>query len=198
MAQNARSIVHGEGQRKYYSGKKKCHTVKNNIVTEQETGRVIILSDTVEGSKSDKKLADEQELKFPPWSQLWQDKGYQGYAPHQPKKSPKKNELGEEEKETSRQISKERIGVEHSIGVVKIFRIVRDNVFLTWIWHTNSRSNLTTNAIVTIILLKGTLTEIIIRVNMASLPINPPGRVNSIDGIMTGITPAVLCLGVVH
>ena len=45
---------------------------------------------------------------------------------HLPKKKPKKGELSSEEKAQNRIISKERIGVEHSIGKVKNFWIVRE------------------------------------------------------------------------
>ena len=77
----------------------------------------------------DKKLADEQALRFPENSQLWQDTGFQGYAPDhvtiiQPKKKPRGGELTCEEKAHNTTISRQRITVEHSIGGVKVFAIV--------------------------------------------------------------------------
>jgi hypothetical protein len=39
------------------------------------------LSATYEGKKHDKKLADEQALRFPKGSKLWKDTGFQGYEP---------------------------------------------------------------------------------------------------------------------
>jgi len=62
---------------------------------------------------------------------LWKDTGFQGYEPegvqtHQPKKKPRNKELSEEEKARNQEISRVRIQVEHSIGGVKIFRIVHD------------------------------------------------------------------------
>ncbi len=118
-------------QRDHYSGKKKKHTIKNNVITHKPTKKIKGLSATVPGSKHDKKLADEEEHRFPPGSQLWKDTGYQGYEPegivtHQPKKKPKGGELTALEKEQNRTISQERIGVEHSIGGAKVFRIVHD------------------------------------------------------------------------
>jgi hypothetical protein len=70
---------------------------------------------------------------FPEGSKLWKDTGFQGYEPehittYQPTKKPKGKELTAEQKEQNRQISKERIRVEHSIGGVKTFGIVR-NIF---------------------------------------------------------------------
>ncbi len=118
-------------QRQNYSGKKKRHTVKNNVITDKRTKKIKGLSPTCEGKKNDKKLADEQDLTFPSGSKLWQDTGFQGYAPDnarifQPKKKPPGRELTPEEKAQNAAISSDRIGVEHSIGGVKVFRITHD------------------------------------------------------------------------
>lgn len=118
-------------QRHHYSGKKKRHTVKNNVISDQRTRKIKVLSPTVEGKKHDKKLADEQDIPFPPGSKLWKDTGYQGYEPDnaqtfQPKKKPKGSELTPEEKDQNAAISGQRMGVEHSIGGVKVYRIVHD------------------------------------------------------------------------
>ena len=56
---------------------------------------------------------------------------YQGYKPDgvtilQPKKKTRGGELTDEEKESNREISKQRIVVEHHIGGVKRARIVHD------------------------------------------------------------------------
>jgi hypothetical protein len=122
-----------ERQRENYSGKKKRHTVKNNVVSDKRTRKIKGLSRTVEGKKHDKKLADEQDLDFPPNSKLWKDTGFQGYEPlntqtFQPKKKPRGRDLTPEEKAHNAAISSERIGVEHSIGGVKVFQIAH-NVF---------------------------------------------------------------------
>jgi hypothetical protein len=118
-------------QQENYSGKKKDHTVKNNVITHKPTKKIKALSPTVPGKKHDKKLADQEQYRFPPGSKLWKDTGFQGYEPegvitYQPKKKPKGGELTSAEKEHNQVISKERIGVEHSIGGVKVFHIVRD------------------------------------------------------------------------
>ena len=112
----------------YYSGKKKAHTVKNNIVTERG-GKILFLSDTYEGKKHDKKIADEEDYQFPSGSILWQDTGFQGFAPDgvtikQPKKKPRRAELSDEEKADNREISKVRVEIEHHIGGVKRCQIV--------------------------------------------------------------------------
>lgn len=121
----------GQRQQSQYSGKKKRHTVKNNVITEKQTGKIKGLSATVDGRTHDKKLADEQALSFPKNSKLWQDTGFQGFAPEgviviQPKKKPRGRPLTYAEKDRNRRVSKQRISVEHSIGGVKVFSIVRD------------------------------------------------------------------------
>jgi len=120
-----------ERQRQFYSGKKKRHSIKNNLIIERRTRKIKGLSTTCEGKKHDKKLADEQALRFPKGSKLWKDTGFQGYEPEgvttlQAKKKPKGGKLSPEEKEANRRVSKLRVRVEHSSAGVKVFRSVRD------------------------------------------------------------------------
>jgi len=89
------------------------------------------LSTTCEGKKHDKRLADEQALRFPKGSKLWKDTGFQGYEPAgvttlQAKKKPQEGKLSPEEKEANRRVSKLRVRLEHSSAGVKLFRSVRD------------------------------------------------------------------------
>lgn len=117
-----------EKQKQYYSGKKKSHTVKNNIITARG-GKVVYVSGTHEGKKHDKKIADEEEYHFPPGSKLLQDTGFQGYAPPgvmilQPKKKPRNGELDEIDKLINRAISSLRVEVEHHIGGIKRCQIL--------------------------------------------------------------------------
>jgi Helix-turn-helix of DDE superfamily endonuclease/DDE superfamily endonuclease len=81
-------------QTTHYSGKKKAHTDKNILLVNEQTGKVVYLSPTVEGKKHDKKAADEAAIHFPTNATLGKDTGFQGYEPagvltNQPKKSPK-------------------------------------------------------------------------------------------------------------
>jgi hypothetical protein len=118
-----------EDRRKDYSGKKKRHTKKNIIITEKATGEVLGLGATQPGSKHDKACADEENYTFPSGSTLFQDTGFQGYAPEgasteQPTKKPRGKELSPEQKEENRKISSKRVLIEHSIGGIKIFQSV--------------------------------------------------------------------------
>lgn len=115
-------------RKQYYSGKQKTFSVKNNIIT-QRRGKVVFLSDTYEGKKHDKAICDEENYEFPEASKLWKDTGFQGYEPQgvttfQPKKKPRKQELSEAVKQRNREISRERVEVEHHIGGIKRCNIV--------------------------------------------------------------------------
>jgi DDE superfamily endonuclease/Helix-turn-helix of DDE superfamily endonuclease len=118
-------------RREDYSGKKKRHTKKNIVITDKPTGKVLGLGQTRAGSKHDKACVDEENYVFPEGSTLYKDSGFQGYEPegittYQPKKKPRGKELTPEEKEANRLISRVRVKVEHSIGGVKVFRIVQE------------------------------------------------------------------------
>ena len=111
---------------------KKQHTVKNNTLINL-TCKVLFLTDTVAGKKHDKKLADETGYTLPSGSKLAQDTGFQGFsldnvAILQPKKKPKGQELTDMEKDVNRWLSSLRIRIEHAIGGVKRYRIVKDRI----------------------------------------------------------------------
>jgi hypothetical protein len=119
----------GERRRKDYSGKKKRHTKRNIVITEMATGKVLGLGATQPGSKHDKACVDEEGYSFPPGSTLFQDTGFQGYAPQgvyieQPTKKPRGKELSPQQKAENRKISRDRVLIEHSLGGIKVFHIV--------------------------------------------------------------------------
>lgn len=115
-------------QKRVYSGKKKRHTLKTQIITDQK-GTILDVSSGHRGPKSDVKIWNEtalpDELQEKP---KIGDKAYIGAKkPTQtPKKKPKGGELTDEQKAANKLISQERIYVEHSIRKVKGFRVVRD------------------------------------------------------------------------
>jgi DDE superfamily endonuclease len=100
-----------------------------------ETCHVCFLSHTAEGKASDKSLAEFAAYTLPAGSYLYQDKGFQGFfLPDvtiiQPKKKPPGGELTHPEKAMNRRISSIRIRIEHAIGGVKRYRIVKDKIRL--------------------------------------------------------------------
>jgi len=118
-----------ERQRRVYSGKKKRHTLKTQIVTDQK-GEILTLSAGHRGPKADLKLYEEEPLPDPIRDKpRIADKAYAS-ADHPeiktPHKKPKGGELTEEQKAENKQISRQRIVVEHAVRRVKGWRIMRD------------------------------------------------------------------------
>jgi hypothetical protein len=123
-----------EKQQEHYSGKKKKHTLKNAVIV-SATCFIVFVGATVSGAMHDKKLAEQQYLSVLSNAKaaitLWQDTGYQGFAPQgvtiiQPQKKPKGKELTPAQKDRNRQIAAVRIRVEHAIGSTKRYRIVKE------------------------------------------------------------------------
>lgn len=116
-------------QGEHYSGKKKKHTVKNALLI-NSLCLVLFVSATLTGKTHDKKIADTH-YSIPRGFTLWQDTGYQGYRPQgvniqQPTKKPRGKPLTAQQKETNRVISSFRVRVEHTIGSIKRYRILKD------------------------------------------------------------------------
>jgi DDE superfamily endonuclease len=100
-----------------------------------EACHIYFLSATYEGKLHDKSLADLEGYTLPPGSCLYQDMGFQGIVLTgvtiiQPKKKPRGGELTPPEKATNRAISSVRIRIEHAIGGVKRYRMVKDKIRL--------------------------------------------------------------------
>lgn len=122
-----------EGQTHFYSGKKKRHTVKNQLVVHPHTRRILAVSSTVEGKRHDKKLLEDDAILswVPPRATVLGDAGYQGagsIAPWARFVTPPKKQRGRERsevgKETSRALSSVRVRVEHVISYLKHFAIL--------------------------------------------------------------------------
>lgn len=119
-----------------YSGRitavKKTHKVKNNIIADGSQ-RILYLSGTYEGSMHDKAIIDEESWQLPSGITVHEDSGFEGHNPaginiSRPVKKPKGKELTEEQKKGNKQKASKRVIVEHCIGKVKIFRIVKDRI----------------------------------------------------------------------
>lgn len=121
-------------QRQSYSGKKKRHTLKHQVVVtrkrkgpgEKQKVRIKAVSKGAKGRVHDKKLYDRSRLRIPHGVPKWGDSGYQGSDLRVPKKKPRKGQLSDEEKRGNRCLAKERIVAEHGIGKMKIWRIAAD------------------------------------------------------------------------
>jgi hypothetical protein len=81
-----------EKQALFYSGRKKTHSDKNAVIANRNTKRIGYLSQTYTGETQDKKVVDQEQITYPRGARLYQDTGFQGYAPrgckiYQPKKN---------------------------------------------------------------------------------------------------------------
>lgn len=130
-------------QKDYYSGKKKKHTVKNNIFVDPRNKKILAVSATVERKKHDKRLLEDDSLftKIPPHSTGMGDSAYQGIK-HPfvsmivPKKKPPGGKFTEEEKRNNTRISSIRTKVEHPFSYMKHFNILAHR-FRNRIKHTH-------------------------------------------------------------
>ena len=116
-------------QRCYYSGKKKRHTIKAEIITTQE-GRIVSVSKSVPGSVHDITIR-KRGPPLPKNARGHADSGYQGYqnAHHAleiPYKKSKNKPLTKDEKEYNHALSRLRVRVEHAFARMKRFRILSD------------------------------------------------------------------------
>ena len=123
-----------ERQKHEYSGKKKTHTVKNNLVVDQQN-QILFLSSTYPGSVHDKRLADEAGHCYPDETVLIKDLGYQGYELDNisvliPHKKPKNGELTKEQKQENTDLSQVRVPVEHVMAGVKRLNIAKEKIRL--------------------------------------------------------------------
>ncbi len=114
-------------QRALYSGKKKDHTLKTEVLINLD-GDILDVDPGYRGPKSDKKL-HEQSAGAKPFAAatVKGDLAYMGLPQSEvPHKKPRGGALTAEQKEANRAFSSVRVRVEHSIRRIKAFRIVRD------------------------------------------------------------------------
>jgi hypothetical protein len=117
-------------QRRTYSGKKKRHTLKSQVVTDAK-GEILELDTGHRGPKADIRIYEESgvEERYPK-AHKTADKAYQSSdhpTLHTPQKKPKGGELTPEQREENRRLSQKRIFVEHSVRRIKGWRILRED-----------------------------------------------------------------------
>ncbi len=126
-------------QKRDYSGKKKQHTNKYQIVVvrkrkktnklaQKRKVRIVSITKIEHGKKHDKKIYDEHRIIKPPGIKSYGDSGYQGSDLKTPKKNTKYNPLSKTEKRKKRFYASQRICVEHALGKMKIWRIAKDKI----------------------------------------------------------------------
>ncbi len=114
-------------QRKYYSGKKKRHTFKTQLVV-NKASREIVAVEIRNGKMHDFRIFKESGVRIPTANPVIVDSGYQGsqkiHANTQlPKKKKKNQKLTKEEKRTNKQLASDRVMNEHVNGLLKRFKV---------------------------------------------------------------------------
>jgi hypothetical protein len=125
------------GQRAYYSGKKKRHTVKTQVVVVRRRKRpgpgakprrlrIAAVSAAFPGKVHDKKVYDLTRVVCPPGVRRTGDTGYVGTGLDTPTRRPPGGALTARQKAGNRRVSRRRIAVEHGIGKLKVWRIAAE------------------------------------------------------------------------
>jgi hypothetical protein len=111
-------------QKKFFSGKKKKHTFKNQFIILPQAQDIVDVTVGLPGPASDINLLREQQKKLDSAQKFKGDKAYIGEknvtTPH---KKPRKRELSEIQKQENKVFSSSRIIIEHLIRRVKIFQV---------------------------------------------------------------------------
>lgn len=122
-------------QKSYYSGKKKRHTIKTQIVV-SDTGRILHVSKSLPGRYHDYDLFKRENVFkwLPREVEKWVDKGYDGILKDFPdhaqttwipfKKRRNKPKLSLSERRYNRKVNRKRIKVEHKISHLKKYQLL--------------------------------------------------------------------------
>lgn len=119
----------------YYSGKKKRHTIKNQVFINPYNKKIVYATETLPGSVHDKTAVKEDGIlnHVSKSSKGMGDLGYEGTKKDYfwlkfviPLKKKRGKERTDEEKQTNQIISSIRVRIEHVIGHLKINRILSD------------------------------------------------------------------------
>jgi hypothetical protein len=117
-------------QKRVYSGKKRRHTLKTQLATDQD-GEILTVEAGHRGPQADLQLYEAAPLPEPIADKPRRgDKGY--YSQQHPElstppKKPRGGELTVEQRAENKAIARQRIVVEHAIRRIKGFRLLRDD-----------------------------------------------------------------------
>ena len=125
------------GQREFYSGKKKRHTLKTQVVVVRRTKppgrgektrkvRIAAVCPSVPGKVHDKKLYDRSRVVGPPDAKRTGDTAYLGTGLKTPTRKPRGGELTATQKAENRRVARRRVVAEHGIGKMKVWRVASE------------------------------------------------------------------------
>ena len=117
-----------ECQKKFYSGYKRMHTMKDQLIILPNGSDIVDVLIGEPGPTSDINLFQKREFFFEKEQNFQADNGYLGSEKitNPPHRKPKKGELSEQQKRENQCFSSERIFGEHMIRNIKIFKIARE------------------------------------------------------------------------
>jgi len=121
-------------QRRYYSGKRKRHTLKTQLVVSRARGRILSISDPVPGRVHDYRLFQRTRIadRLPPETTCYLDRGYDGATTDYPtprivlpvKRRRNHRVLTPAERRANHRHARQRIVVEHVIAKVKKYQLL--------------------------------------------------------------------------
>lgn len=123
----------GRGQRRYYSGKKRRHTIKHQVVVvrrrkrpgrgQPRRWRTAALSRAFPGAVPDKKVFDRARVVIPAGATGYGDTAYLGTVLTPPRRKPARGASTPRQKAGNRRVGRKRVAVEHGIGKMTVWRI---------------------------------------------------------------------------
>ena len=125
------------GQKRFYSGKKRRHTLKTQVVVvrvrkragrgrQRRRLRIAAVSATFPGSVHDKKVFDRVGVAIPDGATGYGDTAYLGTGLRTPRRKPPKGQLTPRQKAGNRRVGRKRVAVEHGIGKMKVWRVAAE------------------------------------------------------------------------
>jgi hypothetical protein len=125
------------GQREFYSGKKKRHTIKTQVVVVRRTKppgpgpkprrvRIAAVCESVPGKAHDKKVYDRSRVVAPRDAKRTGDTAYLGTGLTTPTRKPRGGELTAVQKAENRRVARRRVVAEHGIGKMKVWRVASE------------------------------------------------------------------------
>ncbi|WAU72335.1 IS5 family transposase [Acinetobacter sp. TR11] len=117
-------------QRKFYSGKKKKHTLKTQVIFSPKLNQIVSIQVEI-GTIHDLKIARKYAKEFANFTCVLGDLAYKGLKEIKSKllipiKKPRKMSLPKEAKQINKEISRRRIPIEHINSRLKVFRILSE------------------------------------------------------------------------
>ena len=127
--QRRQSAKDPKKRKKFYSGKKKAHTIKTEMVIDK-SGKIISVSKSHKGGTHDFRIRKKEKI-LPPSPIKYANSGYQGWKKIQsnvliPYKKYRKKPLTPEQKKHNRELASFRMPVENKFRELKIFKILSD------------------------------------------------------------------------